>query len=120
MTDELRALLQQYGILTVTMHQLMRERPGASHENLEDYYRSLGNPLPDEPVLVVRISKDGETRFLSENKHDVRFEDDAGQETGKVTVWELPEDEFWFFRAFRPGFFDLEKELPPFTYSMAV
>ena len=120
MTEELKTLLQHYGTLAVTLHHLMSQRPGTEHESLNSYYKSLGNPLPDEPVLIVRISKDGETRFLNAREHDVMFEDDSGQERGNVTVWELPEEEFWFFRAFRPGIFDLDKDLPHFVYAMGI
>ena len=119
-TEGLKALLQHYGTLAVTLHHLMSERPATHYESLDAYYESLGNPLPDEPVLMVRISKDGETRFLKKGEHDVMFEDDSGQETGNVTVWELPENEFWFYRAFRPGIFDLNRDLPNFLYAMGI
>ena len=120
MTEGLKALLQHYGALTVTLSHLLRQRPGTEHGILDEYYKALGNPLPDEPVLVVRISKDGDIRFLKEGEHDVTFENESREKTGIVTVWELPEDEFWFFRAFRPGLFDLDKDLPPFLYEMGV
>jgi hypothetical protein len=76
--------------------------------------------LPDEHALVVRISKDGEMRFLDEGQHDVIFADERGKKSGIVTVWELPEDEFWFFRAFRPALFGLEKALPGFLFEMGI
>ena len=129
MTDDCRSLLQQYGILTVSLSQLARERPGSQYESLEDYYKSLGASyaslyetrlLPDEHALVVRISKDGEMRFLDEGQHDVIFADEQGKKSGIITVWELPEDEFWFFRAFRPALFGLEKALPGFLFEMGI
>src|ERR1022692_1852664 len=120
MTKTLQELLTQYGILSITISEPKRQRQGSKYESLEAYYESLGGPLPDEPVLLVRISKDGGTHFLDENEHEVRFVDEQGNKTGIVTVWELPEDEFWYFRAFRPAMFDLEKEIPLFLYEMAV
>ncbi|MFZ0772683.1 MAG: hypothetical protein WCA49_13840 [Candidatus Sulfotelmatobacter sp.] len=129
MTDDLKELLQQYGVLTVSLSQLARERPGSQYESLEEHYKSLGGSYftlrqtrlpPDEHALVVRISKDGETRFLEEGQHDVTFADEEGKKMGVVTVWELPEDEFWFFRAFRPALFGLEKNLPAFLFEMGV
>jgi hypothetical protein len=120
MTEGLRELLTRYGSLTVTLSQLLRERPGTKYVSLQQYYKELGVPLPDEPVLVVRISKDGETRFLEEGEHEIQFEDGEGKKTGIVTVWELPEDEYWFFQAFRPGLFDLDRDLPSFVYEMAI
>jgi len=129
MTDDLRDLLQQYGVLTVSLSQLARERPGSQYESLEEYYKSLGGSYvslcetrlsPDEHALVVRISKDGEMRFLDEAQHNVMFSDQQGKKTGIVTVWELPEDEFWFFRAFRPALFGLEKALPGFLFEMGI
>lgn len=102
------------------MNQLLRERRGTKHVNLDEYYKELGVPLPDEPLLVVRISKDGETHFLKEGEHDIQFKDGEGTKTGVVTVWELPEDEYWFFEAFRPGLFDLDRDLPTFVYEMTI
>jgi hypothetical protein len=120
MTEGLKEFLRQCGVLTVTLHQLARERPGTQHASLEEYYRSLGALLPDEPILVVRISRDGETRFLKEGAHDIEFESEDGEKLGVVTVLELPEDEYWFFQAFRPAIFDLDRDLPAFIYGMAV
>ena len=120
MTEALKTLLQHYGTLAIALHRLMSQRPGTEHESLNAYYESLGTPLPEEPVLVVGISKDGEARFLNEGEHDVMFEDDSGQERGNVTVLELPEDEFWFFRSFRPAIFDLDNDLPHFVYAMGI
>jgi hypothetical protein len=33
---------------------------------------------------------------------------------------ELPEDEFYFFRAWRQGLFDLDKGIPPFIFEMSL
>jgi hypothetical protein len=120
MTNELRELLQQYGIVSVSLSQLAKEPPGNKYDSLETYYRDLGHPLPDEPALVVRISNDGQFRSLKEGEHDVELKDEQGNKASEITVWEMPEDEFWFFKAFRPGLFDLEKDLPRFLYEMAI
>jgi hypothetical protein len=120
MTEEIIDLLQQYGVLVASMSQLNDGRPGSSHESLEEYYRSLGAPLTDEPTLVVKISADNELHFWDEGEHDVSIRNEQGEKTGIVTVWELPEDEFWFFKAFRPAVFDLDKRLPGFMFEMAI
>ena len=120
MTDELQELLTKYGVLSVSLSHLKSERRGSEYASLEEYHRSLGGPLPDEPCLVVRISKDGETHFLNEDEHEVRFRDAEGKDAGQITVWELPEDEFWFFQAFRPGLFDIDKDLPAYLYEMGI
>ena len=57
---------------------------------------------------------------MHEGEHDVTIADSTGQKTGKITVWELPEDEYWFFRAFRPALFGLEKALPGFVFEMGI
>jgi hypothetical protein len=117
MTNLLKDLLHNYGLLCITVAQLERERSGTVHSSLGEYYESLGQAEPGEPVLAVRISKDGETRFL-------RNVDAAAlgknYQNADVTVLELPEDEFYFFRAFRPGLFDLQKELPLFVLQMTL
>jgi hypothetical protein len=117
MTNFLKQLLHKYGLLYISIVQLEKERPGAPHQSLHEYYESLGEAEPEEPVLVVRISKDGETRFL----HDVdRTTFGQRYERGKITIMELPEDEYYFFEAWRPGMFDLQKQLPPFILQMAL
>jgi hypothetical protein len=117
MTDLLKQLMANYGRLFVTLSQLEKERPGTVHASLADYYKSLGPAEPGEPVLAVRISKDGETRFLYGAAAQAISPDEHKQ--GAVTGLELPEDEFYFFRAFREGAFDLEGGLPPFLFNMA-
>jgi hypothetical protein len=119
LTDSLKELLRQYGMLAVSLSQLERERPGNPHASLQAYYDSLGTSAPGEPVLVVRISADGETRFRCPSQSDPEAAKyfAAG---AKATVWELPEDEFHFFKAFQPALFDLEKCLPPFLLRMAL
>jgi hypothetical protein len=66
---------------------------------------SLG---PDERALVVGISPDGSTNIRSFD------ESDPEGTPSRVAVWDLPEDEFYFFKAFRHGLFEWEKQVPAF------
>jgi hypothetical protein len=119
MTSLLKQLLQRYGLLFVTVTQLERERPGTEHATLKEFYKSLGPADPGEPILAVRVSKDGDTRFLRDvDPTSIPLGDDY--KLGNLTVLELPEDEFYFFQAFRPGLFDLERQLPQFFMQMAL
>jgi hypothetical protein len=120
MTNNLKELLKYYGTLTMTLDQLLRERPGTQFGSLEEYYKELGVPRPDEPVLVVRISKNGEARFLKEGEHCLQLKNENGGKVGVITVCEMPEDEYWFFQAFRQSLFDLQRNLPSFIYEMAI
>src|SRR5262249_33526836 len=117
MTPLLKQLAANYGQLVATLAQLETDRPGSSHASLSEYYKSLGPALPREPVLTVRISKEGETRFL----HGAEAAEltPAEYRQGDLTVLELPEEEFHFFQAFRPSTFDLESALPPFVFTIA-
>jgi hypothetical protein len=117
MTPFLKQLASNYGQLFTTLAQLEKERPGSSHASLADYYKSLGPAEPGEPVLTVRINKDGETRFV--HGAEATAMTPAQYRQGATTVLELPEDEFYFFRAFRESAFDLESTLPPFLFNMA-
>jgi hypothetical protein len=120
MTDYFKYLLRSYGLLYITLTTLEGDRPGNPHESLEKYYESLG-PLEDgEPIFVVRISGDGEHRIVSGESARQLAPADQAYDRADLTVMELPEDEFYFFQAFRPALFDLEKELPPFLYQMAL
>ena len=116
MTDLLKQLLHQYGLLYITIAQLAKERPGTSHASLKDYYAGLGTALPGEPTLVVKVSADGETRFTKAFIGAMPQE----AERGDVTLMELPEEEFYFFQAFRPGLFDLDKGVPSFILEMSL
>jgi hypothetical protein len=108
LTDPLKELLRQYGMLAMSLAQLERERPGSPHASLQAYYDSLGTPATGEPVVVVRISADGATRFRPPAQHDREAAKYAAA-GAEVTVWEFPEEEYYFFEAFRPALFDLEK-----------
>jgi hypothetical protein len=125
MTYLLKTLLHEYGMLSVSLSKLEGERPGNPHESLNAYYESMGTPYegpaelmrekiaaldPDEPKLVVGISPDGSTKIR-------RF--DESNPEGNLAVWELPEDEFYFFKAFRHGLFEWEKQVPTFLLQMA-
>jgi hypothetical protein len=130
MTDLLKALLHEFGILSVSLSKLEGERPGNPHESLNAYYESMGilyeGPAsvmrekltalePDEHAIVVRISHDGSTNISG-------FEENEKGTEGKpsrIAVWELPEDEFYFFKAFRHGLFEWEKQVPAFLLQMA-
>jgi hypothetical protein len=134
MTDLFKTLLHDYGILYVSLSKLESERPGNPYESLNAYYESIGGiPYettagavreivaalePGEPSLVVRISSDGSThiRRFEGNEIEPRTE---GEATSRVLLLELPEDEFYFFKAFRQGLFDLEKQVPAFLLQMA-
>jgi hypothetical protein len=117
MTNLLKQLMANYGQLFITLAQLEKERPGTTHGSLAEYYNSLGPAEPGEPVLAVRISKDRETRFL--HGAEAAAMSPADYRQGAVTGLELPEDEFYFFKAFREAAFDLESALPPFLFTMA-
>jgi hypothetical protein len=119
-TPILKKLLHSYGLLYVTIMTLQNERPGTPHATLRDYYDSLGEAEPGEPILAVHISPDGQTRFLRQNANQLPPDLKSRYENGDVTIMELPEDEFYFFQAFRPGAFDLETQLPPFILQMAL
>ena len=71
-----------------------------------------------ELALVVRISPDGATRIGSFDHNEDGLIPKANS-GGRIAVWELPEDEFHFFKAFREGLFDLEKQVPTFLLQMA-
>lgn len=112
------------------LSKLEWERPDNPHESLNAYYETMGTPYegpanvmreklaaldPGEPKLVVGISSDGSIKMRSfeENGSDAE-----GNQSG-VRFLELPEDEFYFFKAFRHGLFEWEKQVPAFLLQMA-
>jgi len=130
MTYLLKTLLHEYGILSVSLSKLEGERPRNPHESLNAYYESMGAPYegpasvmrekiaaldPDEPKLVVGISADGSMKMRAFDENEP---DSEGKPSG-VKFLELPEDEFYFFKAFRHGLFEWEKQVPAFLLQMA-
>jgi len=133
MTYLLKTLLHEYGILYVSLSKLEEERPGNPYESLNAYYESMGMSYettagvmreklaaldPGEPAIVVRVSPDGSTDISSFNEND-DGSDPGRTPASRIAVLELPEDEFYFFKAFRQGLFDLEKRVPAFLLQMA-
>jgi hypothetical protein len=72
---------------------------------------------PDEPAIFVRIRPDGSTKIGSFDGNE--NESDPEAKPPRIAVWELPEDEFYFFKAFRHGLFEWEKQVPAFLLQMA-
>lgn len=133
MTNLLKTLLQEYGILYVSLSKLEEERPGNPHESLNAYYETMGTPYegpagamreklaaldPGEPSMIVSISADGTSRLRSSDSNE-NDSDRDGNPGSRVTRLELPEDEFYFFKAFRHGLFEWEKQVPTFLLHMA-
>jgi hypothetical protein len=116
----------------VSLSKLEEERPGNPHESLNAYYETMGTPYegtagvmreklaalgPDEPAIFVRIRPDGSTKIGSFDGNE--NESDPEAKPPRIAVWELPEDEFYFFKAFRHGLFEWEKQVPAFLLQMA-
>jgi hypothetical protein len=117
MTNELQSLLYQYGLLYITMSKLEGDRPGRVHDTLDQYDASLGSITDDEPVVLVRVSDEGEPCIVT---GDMASNVEERYQRANVTVMELPADEFHFFRAFRGGLFELDRVLPSFLFEMAL
>ena len=76
----------------------------------------MGELLPGEPALIVKISKDGKSEFIDFVEKENHANEKSGYEN--VKILELPKDEYYFFEAFRSGIFNLEQEIPNFMYNM--
>ena len=116
-SQELKELLIYYGELYVVMRKLEAGRSGSS-QTLAEYDAGLGPTLPHEPVMVVTVSSSPEPRLLKGDSVEVSVSSEE-HKLENVVQLDLPEDEFWFFSAFRPGLFNVDKELPGFIYEMA-
>lgn len=111
----LRSLLRHFGAVDATLGYLLKvvkqeqpaDRPGENY-GLKD----LAHLAEGEPALLVKISSDGKSRI---------FDADAGAGgEPRVTLMELPADDFWHFEAFRPAVSRLQLQLPNFQYEMAL
>lgn len=104
----------------MSLSKLEGERPGNPHQSLNAYYDSMAIPYegtsdvmreklaalePGEPAIVVRIRPDGSTNIGSFQEQETG----TGVEPSRIAVWELPEDEFYFLKAFRHGLFEWDK-----------
>lgn len=124
MTEFLKKLLHDYGLLSVSISTIDLARTKWSHELGPVLSEEALAKIPiaeDEPVIMVRISKSQEMEILDKEDHGIQLIDkETGHPVGDLSVWELPEDEFYFFRAFRAGIAKLTSELPEFFYGMCL
>lgn len=124
MTNNLKKLLHDFGLLYVTINELEQKHKKEEKISLKDYDKSLGKLLHGEPAIVVKISDSGKPEIYDYSKvTDVKLKKviDNKLKTDKkdkVSVLELSEDEFYFFEAFRLGIHNLNQELPEFIYNM--
>ena len=116
MTEHLKILLHDLGLLYITLNQLESKHQNNNRNSLEDYDKSLGELKPGEPAVVVRISKEGKSELIDlvQNSSGEPIENDYEN----IKILELPEDEFYFFEAFRLGIFNLEYEIPSYMHNM--
>jgi hypothetical protein len=124
MTELLKKLLHDYGLLSVSISAMDAARmkwSDALGRVMSDEELSELPIAKDEPVLMVRIAKGEEPSFLKPEEHGIQLTNkDTGEPVGDLTVLELAEDEFYFFKAFRGGIASLTNELPDFFYGMCL
>jgi hypothetical protein len=116
MTEHLKILLHNFGLLHVTIHTLEEKRSKYKKISLKDYDESLGELLPGEPALIVKISKEGKSEIIDYDGTKINISKEY--DTKNIKILELPEDEFYFFEAFRLGIHNLEQEIPSFIHDM--
>ena len=110
MSPSLKDLLKRFGEVQATTSFYARSRPAGPVEYPGEHYPA-GDLEPGEPALIVKISHDGESRVRPALHRD-------GSESDVVSVMELPEDEFWYFEAFRPALSRLSLGAPGFLAEM--
>lgn len=120
MTELIKQLLHEYGLLSITYDTLHKQREGKVTETYDDYVKGLGDLIDDEPVVVARISEDGQQRVLHPGEHDYVVTDYCGNTTKSASVMEMPEDEYYYFGAFRSGIHNLDKEVPEFMLGLGM
>jgi len=116
MTKDLKVLLHNYGLLYITLNILETQHTKSKKISLSEYDKSLGEIEPDEPAIVVKISKEGINQLIDPTEEHYNIKETKISKN--VKILEVPEDEFYFFRAFREGSFTLNQEIPEFIYNM--
>lgn len=106
----LNDVLKRFGEIQATTSFYARSRPEGPVEYPGEHYPA-GALEPGEPALIVKISRDGESGVHPAVHHD-------GSESDVASVMELPEDEFWYFEAFRPALSRLALDAPGFLAEM--
>jgi hypothetical protein len=111
MTELLKQLLHEFGLLYVTM--------GTLEEARKSWSESVGPIMSDEQLLETPVADDEPVVVFKVGSHQ-----DIDKHTGTpgkgLKVFVLPEDEFYFFTAFRDGMQDLSTELPGFLFGMCL
>ncbi len=110
MSPRLKALLKRFGEVQATTSFYAGYRPDGVTEYPGEHYPAH-DLEPGEPALIVKISADGASRVTPAIGGD-------GGESAIVSVMELPEDEFWYFEAFRPALSRLALGAPGFLFEM--
>ena len=116
MTGYLKKILHDLGLLYVTIHELEKQHTKDKRIFFEDYNESLGELLPGEPAIIVKISENGDSKIFDYQEKEGSISTD--KENNNISILELPEDEFYFFEAFRLGIFNITQELPAFIFNM--
>ena len=110
MSLRLKGLLKRFGEVQATTSFYAEYRPAGPVEHPGEHY-PVTDLEPGEPALVVKISADGASGIVPAIEED-------GRESDVVKVMELPEDEFWYFEAFRPALSRLALGAPGFLFDM--
>jgi hypothetical protein len=118
MTPTAKTLLHKYGLLYISISTLSNERPALNLKSLEEYEESLGEIAEDEPAILVRVSESGEHKLRHADEVGISFARPDGAMLKNISVLEIPEDEFYFFGAFRKGILELQNELPAFIFGL--
>ena len=109
-SETLKALLRRFGEIQATAFFYGNAQlPGPVEFAGKNY--SLCDLEPGEPALIVGISTDGSSRIEPAI-------DPEGRESDVVKVMTLPENEFWYFEAFRPALSRLSLGAPGFLFEM--
>ena len=106
----LKDLLKRFGEVQATTAFYARSRPHGPVEHPGQHYPA-SDLEPGEPALIVKVSRDGESRIRPAVHAD-------GGKSDVISVMELPEDEFWYFEAFRPALSRLASGAPGFLAEM--
>lgn len=124
MTDLLAALHHSFGLLNVTLVTMEQARMawagklGPVMTDAELLQEKFGE---DEPVVIVRCTGTTDWQVRDAGEDDLcLLADDPRWIPQRAKVWELPPDEFVYFKAFRTGAADLTKNLPQFFYGMTL
>jgi hypothetical protein len=113
-------LIVELGMIAAAIQALASRKPASTAKSFEEYQDTLGPIEPDEPVIAVKVNLMGTRTLKKEEEREYAVLFSEGTVTTKVSLLDIPQDEFFFLKGLHRGSFEIGQALPPYYYGMGI